>query len=865
MKSFDIEALNISNGIVDILKRNNINKICELFNFEEINFRSLGENKKKELRKLICEIKNKNYKNLINRFTDEGDFHKENIKKLIILNRYKNKSIKELFNTSKKKISKIKFLNLDDSYVDDLNLDDLNYSIRVKNVLNSYKIKNISDILDLKINKFNSFKNLGEKSKEELLDDIIRRMKIIYKDTLEEKQLEKQLEEEKLSGLILEKLRNSYFGLELEELNIEFYEENTIMEILDKLENANKVEIKYEKYFLKNISLKTWINNLKDIEKQVVEYMSKGETLESTGQKIKKTRERVRQIEKRIFSKKCCLSEDKYSSIIKKYNITKECFVFSFSESDICYYYLKKSFKIGNLDERLILEEKKIPLEIRERAKKIIYKDYLSFGNNMIKKDSKNILFYILEKKVSDSKKSEEISKIYNKFLEDNNLNDENFYLKKKYFSSTLSNQKLVICKLGKSLRYYDCEKIEESDLIENLDLKLYKNKNIIISSKKLFNDNIEYMKEIDIRDEYELHNLLKKVLVDTQKINIFIERMPHIRFGVITEEKQLLEFLKLNSPVDIKSFSELYESEYGIKSETTNGKIFNTLGKYIINKTLEYKNIESLSGPEIETIKIELTKDNYAIEDFKYIIDKIVGEKIVITKYLIDKLGYNLVTGWTYSKKYKNLETYFKLKIMEKNVFNYKDIKPKFSIQMFDRVRTKLLEEFEILEFQPYKYFNFRRLNYKKITKQDLKIFSNNISKYVGNEIFTIEFLKNKGFDDSLFDLGFENWFYERLISLDKRFKYKIINNTIILKKGDEEIDLYLLIKEILIRYRSIDVEKLLTLLKKEYKINLKEKNIYDIKSHEEFYYNEIMGKIYIDYDTYLENIKIRLSKDRL
>ena len=68
-------------------------------------------------------------------------------------------------------------------------------------------------------------------------------------DPLEEKNINDILEENKISKIILKKLKNSYFGLEIEELNIEFYKKNIILNTITKLENESKIEIKYGKYY----------------------------------------------------------------------------------------------------------------------------------------------------------------------------------------------------------------------------------------------------------------------------------------------------------------------------------------------------------------------------------------------------------------------------------------------------------------------------------------------------------------------------------------------------------------------------------------------------------------------------------------
>ena len=59
----------------------------------------------------------------------------------------------------------------------------------------------------------------------------------------------------------------------------------------------------------------------------------------------------------------------------------------------------------------------------------------------------------------------------------------------------------------NKYIRYYYIELAKE--LIKKLDLSGYKN--IEISSRKLYLENLELMQEYEIENEYELHNLLKK------------------------------------------------------------------------------------------------------------------------------------------------------------------------------------------------------------------------------------------------------------------------------------------------------------------------------------------------------------------
>ena len=58
--------------------------------------------------------------------------------------------------------------------------------------------------------------------------------------------------------------------------------------------------------------------------------------------------------------------------------------------------------------------------------------------------------------------------------------------------------------------RYYAIQEREYAPLLDALGLQYYED--MELSSLKLLRDNPELMAEYDIRDEYELHNLLKKI-----------------------------------------------------------------------------------------------------------------------------------------------------------------------------------------------------------------------------------------------------------------------------------------------------------------------------------------------------------------
>lgn len=94
-----------------------------------------------------------------------------------------------------------------------------------------------------------------------------------------------------------------------------------------------------------------------------------------------------------------------------------------------------------------------------------------------------------------------------------------------------------------------------EEELLKKILLK-YSKQNIIISTKILFNDNLEIMEQLEIEDFYILFNKIYS-LFKINNFNLTMESYwhgqdlkvyrPHLLFGEITKQEQLFNFLNEN------------------------------------------------------------------------------------------------------------------------------------------------------------------------------------------------------------------------------------------------------------------------------------------------------------------------------
>ena len=86
-------------------------------------------------------------------------------------------------------------------------------------------------------------------------------------------------------------------------------------------------------------------------------------------------------------------------------------------------------------------------------------------------------------------------------------------------------------------------------------------------------------MRDYDIRDEYELHNLLRKIWQREDRNarldehhQVTFAKMPTIRIGKPNRYDQIYQFILEHEPVKKADFISLYAKEYGVKIQTFQG-----------------------------------------------------------------------------------------------------------------------------------------------------------------------------------------------------------------------------------------------------------------------------------------------------
>lgn len=606
---------------------------------------------------------------------------------------------------------------------------------------------------------------------------------------------------------------------------------------------------------------------LKDREYEVLIQRVQGKTLEEVGLELNVTRERIRQIEakamKELNSNNVIFDEDKYSDIYRRYDIFKQDFIIAFNNVNTYYYlalrYNDNKSKSSKIPLEEILHDKNIPASYKKSCEKAIYKNYVKIANEYVPCTRSSIANHVLKTRALNELNFEEFSNIYFDILQDINKSDDpRFAVMDRGYENRLSASNTVLWKYGKKFRYYNIESYDFDELLSTLNLNQYED--IEFSALKFFKLYPELMKSYDIRDEYELHNLLKKICTVDDYPNIIFKRMPNIEFGTANRDNQVLELLIALAPITNADFASEYEKEFGVSANTV-------LANYMTNFDLYFYNgVYKIDFPALPNIiayklKSKLNSDFYLLSEIRNVYEKEFpqSDKTLLNPFSLKSIGFKVYSSYAVADKYGSATEYFNTLLTKEDVTNVELIPSKVKqIIAYTAQLYKLKADYEIIEFSPNKYIHFRKLNEFCITKEALQQYCEEVINFLGEgKYFTMFSLRGEGFSHELDDLGFEDWFYTSLLVENKEnFSYQRIGGNKVMIAGNFDIRFEEFLESIVFRQEtlSIEVKDLEDILRQQYNININTWKLIQTVKDSSMYYDPISEKIFADYDTYYE-----------
>lgn len=586
-----------------------------------------------------------------------------------------------------------------------------------------------------------------------------------------------------------------------------------------------------------------------------------GTTLEEAGQCSGITRERVRQLVQKALAGRPWLYEDQYQYLFNHYDFSLDEFCMAFDEPEKTYYYLEMVRPKGERKPiRELLADEAVPVPLRRRAERAVYKQYVTIGGVRVLKRRPELTDYLVRTRCRETTSMEEFLQQYQEMLDSLGLGeDPSLVIEARTYENKFNTSSHLLWIQGRRFRYYPISEQDFAPLLEALDLDRYED--MEISTLKLFRDYPELMKEYDIRDEYELHNLLKKIWPKDGG-QVRFKKMPTIEIGTPDRDRQVLDLLWQCAPIAIGDLAHRYEELYGAKSATVQGSYFSCISLYLHNSVYR---IDQPPLPEEEQRRMAelLTGDFYRMAEIRrvYRQEFPTGSPENINPFVLKSLGFRTYTDYVVSARYSSASDYFFHLLTDRDVIDMTQENHRYTdLTTYSSELCDLKSQREIVEFLPLQYISLQRLQSAGVDAGDLAEYCAAVSAFTRpGEYFTIASLRQKGLTHPLDDLGFEDWFYGSLLAEDpERFAYRRMGGTRLFCRGRETIQIAGFLHWLVEAEPSgrIDIYELQETLERQYEISIPLYKLIEVAQNSELYYDPIMKAAYIDYDTYLEEI---------
>ena len=892
----DISALPLSVRSLNCLRRANIHTVGALMDYPEdelLNIRNMGTKSVEELKHWICVLSE----------GTEGYALVEQIDVPV-----KSEEVQPI--TEKETV----FLDEKGVVAQDIAIKSTDLSARAKNSLTKGGIEFVSQLVALNREELMNLRNMGQKTVEEILN-YVSKVQITYEKpndddssaaSFSEKNeiiaeftaaygqtnstwsrelltIKKQFPEAMGETLIYRMYDSPFVRATAKTAILQLVENNSgeishnglierlpehlgnttvLEELLLELESAMAIEVGEVMIRRQYPSIVQYVMQLKnEREREVLEGRLAGKTLQEIGDQYGITRERVRQLSQKGLKKKPYLREDKYAYIYNNYDFSEEDIFLAFDEPKETYNYLEM-ISTNSRNKRKPIEElltdTAISPEMRRKAERAIYKKYITIDGVRVKKTRPDLVKHFVKTLCKSLTKYDDFFEMYHAQIDALGLADEpSLLIDSRTYENILQASDYVLWNHGRKFRYYNIPEHDYYELLSAISLSEYEN--LEISALKLFRDYPELMQQYNILDEYELHNLLKKIWTN-DSVEVNFRRNPTIEIGEIDRNDQVLSLLLQYAPISGEEFAEHYEEAYGIKASTV-------LANYMVEFSPYYFNgIYSVDFAALPIIQFNrmyaiLDRDFYTIQEVKRLYKREFphSDESLINPYTLKTLNFRVYSGYVVKNTYSTAADYFSSLLTTDEIVDGRNISK--SIQSVVAYHSELYElraSYKIVEFSPLQYINIRRLNAVGVTTDHFENYCKTIAhNYEKGEYFTVASLRKDGFTHDLDDLGFDEWFYASVLLENRElFSYQRVGGTRLFLRGKTGANLGDMLVWLLEKYQKIDIYDLMDLLENHYGITVPKEKLHTIISGTELYYDTIMEAVYIDYDTYFEEI---------
>ncbi|WP_440604418.1 hypothetical protein [Bacillus sp. GB_SG_008] len=585
-------------------------------------------------------------------------------------------------------------------------------------------------------------------------------------------------------------------------------------------------------------------------DKELLLERLEGETFQQLADQFGYSRQGAINVFKRVIAKMPIFEEEyRFAALFEEYDVEETLFCKLFDESPIVYQFLIHKF---NRQSKSILEGF-YHLNFNDKQRECLlqyFNCFISTNGEILEYTRFNVFNEVLKKYHYEKMRNEDILVRYNDYLVKNNF-PENLKADINSIRGIVERSDYIIRCKSHYFRYYDFQVIDGQILKRLNDLLMLERG--VYSTKKLFSGNPELMEELDIRTEYELHNLLKRHIHPPQ---VKYTRMPEFTIGKITKKEFMLESFYELAPIEFSEFLEYIEENFGLRRDSLASYIISELSQYIHNEYIKV-DYQLLSKDKIQELKTYLSEPIYTVEQFKSIglnVDKHFN-KYVNNMNLIN-IGYTLRSNYVLSNEYSSVEEYFRAHILSQDYFVYEDLSI-YKNQSYTSAISKLEKSFDIIKVEKDMYITSKKLGAAGISHGDIMDYREKLLELVQhNEFFTLKRLRDLGFEHFIEDFGFEDIFYERMISRFEGISTIRLGVGYVFKLSEEQISLSDFIYHLVAAHRKLNLYDLLQELQNQFGLDIETYKIISSIQNVEIFYSEELQRFYLDAEDYYEEV---------
>ena len=552
-----IDSLPLSNRAKNALKRNNIHTVDELNSLTTRDVMFMKSIGKVTLNEINDYINKGNIYNDINKYGDDIIF----------------------------------YFKYNDSIVDDIRIDLLKITPRVRQILETCGFDTASKIIKSQYN----IPKLRRAQINVLIYNInkyaIFRMKHDYVTSQAEK-IKNDIDNSFMSsfclislGEIIESYKDNEFDIKslfikyflealtkVEYISMTMFDErpssiishSDLDNILNELVSIGKITIVNNKIYYNYISIPEYLEqiNQSDLDsryKDMINLRRNGSRLSAIADKDNMSRERVRQVINKYFNFNLKFKESRFISYYEQYNISKKDFMKIFDISEISYNCFFHFLSKGKASINDLLKDPTLSSDQLDRLSNIIGKVFINDRDLISKYD---VFMNFMKENFSNSAAHlDTIYETFNEYMVKNNAANytynsirsiENIFTKHNF-------KNLLTCG-SHTYRYYDKTDEEVYELLDCIDFTKYDN--LEISTLKIYMDYLKLMLKYNIQNEYELYTIIKHYM-DNKTFKF--GKCPILKFGHGSRIDQANKLIDDYKPISQKDFVNMYNKLYGI------------------------------------------------------------------------------------------------------------------------------------------------------------------------------------------------------------------------------------------------------------------------------------------------------------